>query len=660
MKRFIRLILVVVIIFLSFSTLQQLNNQTYSHPGHFWKLDTLRGIDQLDALASPDIIAYYARLTPDDLQIRIDFLDLHKFEPDRLYIEILKHPSDPIKLIALSESQGIFWYINQQQNYLFIQLPQTYKSHEFRFIVKNQNQEITDITPKFSLYSKNPPPIYVEFQLKNTLLGYTPAQILRNWDGAHNGPFGERFGLSHLLAASKTYQIPLTFADFLTPQNIQALNLLSQDKYIQQLWASGLIKLCSPNFPQDALHDTFLRYLDETLIAYNYPPVPLCNDAASDYIYEEPIFNNQGLSPSVEKYLLHSYFQNPEQVITLNIFFPESPLSDFNNAPIIFNYLKNHPWLQFHSPYQSTTPPQQRNYPSDLLGELANELYLSNGPFQKESVFHFYSLLHPQNYDYLHPLIVDYIPEIYYQIEANRWAASFNKQIQCNVDIDKDQEKECLISNQSYFMIYEMNGGYIPFIAAKTNKNSFTQITGSSSQLMFGLSPSEEWNVGNGVFSDPAVIPGIIPESHPRQYVKDISDDFSQIILSNENNSGDEVSITLKENQFTIKYMMPNTKNTLRVPFLCEYASPPNTSKMLQSSQKHETLNLTCGENPTQMLITGQQVESRHFSVLDLDRLLLSPENPDYQYPRAHYLPLGLSLTEIQFNSQLTITFTIP
>ncbi|MAT42861.1 MAG: hypothetical protein CL609_11000 [Anaerolineaceae bacterium] len=659
MKRFVGLILVVVVIFLSFSTLQQLNNQTYTPPGHFWEIDTLRGLDQIDLLSSPDIIAYYSRLTPDGIQMRIDFLDMLNFEPDLIFIEILNHSSGPLQLSALSESQGFFWFINQKQNYLTLQLPSTFKSFEFRFIVKNQNQEITDITPKFSLYSKSPSPVYVELQLKNTLLGYTPAQILRNWDGAHNGPFGERFGLSHLLAASKRYQIPLTFSDFLTPQNVQALDLLSQDKYIQDLWSSGLLKLCSPNFPQDDLYEIFLDDLDETLITNYYSPLQLCNIETPDNLNLEPIFNNQGLSPSIEKFLLNAYFQNPEQLITLNIDFPESPLSDFNSAPIIFDYLRNHPWIRFHSPNQSKTQPRQLNYPSDKMDKLANELYLSTGPFQKGSVFHFYSLLHPQNYDYLEPLISDYIPEFYYQIEANRWAASSKKQIQCNMDIDQDQEKECLISNQSYFMIYELNGGYIPFIAVKTNKNSFYQITGSTSQFMFGLSPSEEWKIGNGVFSDPTVIPGIIMESHPRQLVKDISNDFSQLIMSNENNPGNETMITLLENEFTVQYKMPGMKNILQIPFVCEY-SPSSTTNTPLSNHHQEILSLNCGENPVQIFITGQQVESNHFSVFDLGALLLSPENPDYQYPRAHYLPLGLSLTDLKFDSQLTITFQMP
>ncbi len=290
MKRVLGLTLVFGILFSLFSTIQQAHNQTYTPEGHFWTLDSLRGLDNIDVEQSPDIIAYYARQTPDALQLRIDFLDISHFEPDLLFIEVFDNPSYLLSLGSTLKNQEIFWFINKQQNYISIQLPLSFKRFEFRLILKNQQNEITDFTSRFSLYSKIPPPIRIRLMINNTQLGYTPAQILRNWDGAHNGPFGERFGLSHLLTASENYQIPITLTDFLTPANVDAVNVLNQKDTIHQKAASGLLTLCSPNFVQDEVYSAYNNYIAETFVNQGYPPVPYCQSMPSFGNIVSPLF----------------------------------------------------------------------------------------------------------------------------------------------------------------------------------------------------------------------------------------------------------------------------------------------------------------------------------------------------------------------------------
>ncbi len=371
-------------------------------------------------------------------------------------------------------------------------------------------------------------------------------------------------------------------------------------------------------------------------------------------------FNKNGLTLEVTKQLINSYFISSKQDIDLIESFPDSPLGDFNAAPIIFDYLKNHPWLQFYLPDQTKTVSQQTNYPSDLMDDLAHDLYRSTGPFQKQALIHFFTLVNSQNFEYLQPLIPNYIPDFYYQMEANRWAASPKNQIVCDHDIDNDQENECVITNQSYFLVYELTGGYVPFIAAKGDNNSFFQFSGSSSQLIFGLSPSQEWQMGNSIFLDPSVIPGIIIEPNSLKQVGSISADQTQLFLSDFNKPDNTLLITLLDKQITLDYAVSQSHSNISIPFFCQYDLQLVNLPVLDTLEEVQTLRLTCAENPLLFFISGQQVESAHYSIHDINIQLQNPENPDFEYPRAHYLPLGLSQTYISFESKIKLTFVIP
>ncbi len=661
MKRIFSLVLVVASLFLLFSNLQRFHNQTYTPAGHFWNLESLRGLDEIDALQSPEIIAYYARITPDGLQLRIDFLDSQLVDPSLLFIEIFDDSVYQISLSSLSDKQNTYWFNNQQQNYITIQLPQSFKQFEFRFILKNHQHVITDFTSKFSLYSKIPPPIQISLRINNTQLGYTPAQILRNWDGAHNGPNGERFGLLHLLEASKNFRIPIILTDFYTPENINAVDAVRQEDFITRMVTSGFVTFCPPDFFQDDVFSSYINYFNGTLLSKNYPPVTLCKSDQGSNQIPSPIFNKYGLTTDGTKFLINSYFTDPEQEWYLTESFRDSFLGDYSDAPVIFDFLKNHPWLQFSSSNPVLESASTTQYPDNEMQTLAKDLYNAKGPFQKQALFHFYTLLNPQNYEYLQLLIPEYIPDFYYQIEANRWAGSPTTMVVCDRDIDKDQENECMISNQNFFLVYELTGGYIPFIAVKDKTNDFFQLIGSSSQMIFGLSPSQEWKTGNGVFSDPSVLPGMITKPVSDKQVRSISSDQTQLLLSDEDKPENSLRITLLDNQLTLNYSVSNDQQNIEIPFFCQHQGLPVSNLPPISPQEvAQTINLTCQNNPFVVLINGQQVEAKHYSIQDLNTHLQNPENPDFEYPRAHYIPLGISLTEINFASQLNLTFVIP
>jgi hypothetical protein len=88
-----------------------------------------------------------------------------------------------------------------------------------------------------------PQPLPVSFAFWNTLPASTPAQALRNWDGAHAGPAGERFGLRYLLEAVETNNVPVTLTDLKRLESLVALDTLNVLSQIQALESNNLVSL---------------------------------------------------------------------------------------------------------------------------------------------------------------------------------------------------------------------------------------------------------------------------------------------------------------------------------------------------------------------------------------------------------------------------------
>ena len=54
---------------------------------------------------------------------------------------------------------------------------------------------LCDISPLIYSNSSLPTPAYLLLAFWDTLPASTPIQLLRRWDGAHTGPYGQRHGL---------------------------------------------------------------------------------------------------------------------------------------------------------------------------------------------------------------------------------------------------------------------------------------------------------------------------------------------------------------------------------------------------------------------------------------------------------------------------------
>jgi len=84
----------------------------------------------------------------------------------------------------------------------------------------------------------------------DTFRGETAALAQRSWDGAHGGPAGERFGLSHLLVSSRRHGIRLNLLDLNDPTALAGLDFLGKASELEAFIESGLIYLPS-TLPDD-------------------------------------------------------------------------------------------------------------------------------------------------------------------------------------------------------------------------------------------------------------------------------------------------------------------------------------------------------------------------------------------------------------------------
>jgi hypothetical protein len=289
-------------------------------PNDPWKYSDLRALSPHgDANPDLDIIATYTRVTSNDLQIRLDILNL-PFEPGfDVYIALDTRPGGTRKL-PIEAIAGVDWDIllvlpasgspqvllpdaydpNLQHSINEPQFPISEKVipriirvpwHDYLIISLNKallpaveiginlqsfitpinSSHPQDITRPVNSESLPPSPAPLLLAFWNTFSAYSPAQALRRWDGAHTGPFGERHGLSILLENAKKTRIPVFLLDLRNPDSLSALEHLGALPLIRELAAEKLIILPDllpgsqsfPLFPTGLPTWAPSRYLDD-------------------------------------------------------------------------------------------------------------------------------------------------------------------------------------------------------------------------------------------------------------------------------------------------------------------------------------------------------------------------------------------------------------
>jgi hypothetical protein len=279
MRSYLPLILILTI--LTTACVSTGNNLLVEHVEPEWVYSDLRHIDPIDSPdPKNDAIAVYFRKTGDDQQIRIDLLEsISQIPTHDIYILFDDRPggNNFIKmdnninlttvinwdtLLNLSAS-GDMKLINSAGEYVLHHRTRVLRDPIMDTIVisirnlilnslntsiqiiltESNTDHVLDNIGPLKTSSAPPEPIPIMIAFWDIFLPYTPAQVLRSWDGAHTGPSSSRHGLKHLLNGIENSKIPVYLFDLNTIDNLSTLDYIGYIDTLHKLQSKNLIFL---------------------------------------------------------------------------------------------------------------------------------------------------------------------------------------------------------------------------------------------------------------------------------------------------------------------------------------------------------------------------------------------------------------------------------
>ncbi len=243
-----------------------------------WTYTDLLALDPVDSTRpDSDLIAVYLRENGQEVQIRLDFLDLGLTPAYDLFLALDLTPGGT-RALPLDKTATLEWDAlvaipaaggpavldpdlqprldliprvvrDPGLDMVVISLGQHALGTDDRtlqveiFLTRAGERILADWIDVLGSSSPRPGRAPVLLGFWNTFPAYTPAQALRRWDGAHTGPYGERHGLSQLLDAVATYKVPVTLLDLKNPLSLSALDFLGRLPEIRSLAIEELVTL---------------------------------------------------------------------------------------------------------------------------------------------------------------------------------------------------------------------------------------------------------------------------------------------------------------------------------------------------------------------------------------------------------------------------------
>ena len=179
-------------------------------------------------------------------------------------------------------------------------------------------------------------------------------------------------------------------------------------------------------------------------------------------------------------------------------------------------YLISHPWIHFLTTDNLLTIHPSETFPLDRIKEqprtsIADEILpaLLNAPdnlITDQAWQTYISLLTPAAPD-LMELREGYFGIVGHLLTAARWAARPGSITDCTVDIDWDEQAECILASPDFFATFELSGGYIVAAFAR-RADGVHQIIAPYAQFVVGLGDPSTWDPSRGSEGDPALVPG--------------------------------------------------------------------------------------------------------------------------------------------------------
>jgi hypothetical protein len=374
-----------------------------------WKEQEVRSIDPIDSSNSAsEIIAVYTRRHRQQIYLRLDFLNLPEKIDHEIHI-LISSPESPVQPLPFSNAAAVPWSFHltffpdghtsiqtskgigrlqpsgiltarrlDSQIVIFDSSFIGISPHNYAyqvFTVDQTNRMIMDTSEKFSLVMENPKSASLALAFTETLPAQTPSQLLRRWNGAHTGPYGQRHGLQILLEGIEAHQIPVFLLDLKKPESQAGLNFLGETKWINSLEEQDLLILPdilsaetnhnfhtsaprsettlesqenfryihSPSNPgkiSNAFIWTNLREKDLLVTWNNNLYIPLPTDQNDLWI------NRTGFTENFLMAVVNNALSElPGKIVIAGGSLPNSLWADKSLLDDLFIYLKSHPWI---------------------------------------------------------------------------------------------------------------------------------------------------------------------------------------------------------------------------------------------------------------------------------------------------------------------------
>jgi hypothetical protein len=254
----------------------------------------------------------------------------------------------------------------------------------------------------------------------------------------------------------------------------------------------------------------------------------------------------------------------------------------------------------------------------------------------------------------------NYLTNIHYYIKANIWAEKPIEETRCDSDIDFDGSPECIISNQQYFAIIELDGGRLAFLATRTT-NAVYQIIAPSSTIMFGLGVSNEGNTVPPALSDSDEIPGAFFDNKKEWDLYEPVDLSNNGLIIHGTNNNKKKYFSLESDGLHFS-QSGITNSQLLIPIIllpdCTDQIKWQNQYKISSNSDESMMKLQCSTE-TVTINSYNSTRINYSTFLESVSVMNIPENPDYSYTNGHYQKLGLTLIEFNQDSNNLFSFRI-
>ena len=395
--------------------------------------------------------------------------------------------------------------------------------------------------------------------------------------------------------------------------------------------------------------------------------------------------NNSELSLECKKLLLSTAMMPSTTPLLLGGDFSNSLLGDPSVSSVVFSYIDEHPWIQKLSIYDMMTArdlvvnsPLPYSIDRPAAGEISekpNTIHKPDSSSVQAKIYEsllqspnnlitdlawqvYDSLTQPASSDLL-SLRTNYLGQIGLLFAAAEWVENPSPNETCDLDLDYDGKNECILANNSIFVIVEPEGGYIPFVFT-VDSSGIHQIIGPTWEFIVGISDPSTWEPTLEVRSDSEQILGAFSDSLYDWDIYNVSLLNNFIIMSNEEMAMRK-SVLILPNSLHIEIRnLDKSPSNNYIPLVVDpwirYTTPGWGD--LYTSIK-SPFGFRWGINSGEEVEIKSTTQITGFSFNATHTELAYPEDPNFDYSRGHYLPFPMALAEINTTDNYSVDIII-